>query len=195
MFMFDSDLLLFFNSDRFPELDSFFWYVSEKWVWIPVYSAMLFFLYKKYTGKKFLLIITCLIGLLTCSDQLASGIFKKAVKRERPTYTEGLKEQLHLVQEPNGQLYRGGKYGFYSSHASNYMAVVVFFIMLTRPLKRIAYLLLFTWVILISFSRLYMGVHFPTDILMGWVMGGSLGLFFSFVFFKLSTTSYFLEIR
>lgn len=186
LFSFDTNLLLWLNSENSPWLDQFFWYCSEKWIWIPVYFSLLFFLLKKLQLQSFLLCVLCIGLLVTASDQLASGLFKQQVKRLRPTYTEGIKEQLHLVKEPNGQLYKGGKYGFYSSHASNYMAVVVFFIMVVRPLKKIWYFLLFFWVLLISLSRIYMGVHFPSDILMGWIMGASIALFFSFFFEKIN---------
>jgi undecaprenyl-diphosphatase len=129
-------------------------------------------------GLRVLLVLLCIVVLVTISDQLASSVFKPWVQRERPTYTPEVMDHLHLVKEENGNFYRGGKFGFYSSHAANSMAVALFFLLILRPVKRIWTVILMLWVVLVGYSRVYLGVHYPTDILMGWIMGSLIAFAF-----------------
>lgn len=172
---FDYDLILFLNTDAFPFLDKVMWYVSEKWTWVPIYAVLLYFLYKKFPGKHFFWIVVFIALCITLNDQTASGLFKNWVGRLRPSHDPIIKDYLHYSLEPNGNLYKGGKFGFYSSHAANYAGVVTLFLLWIRPKNKWIFLLLILWPLLIGYSRIYLGVHFPTDVLMGWTMGVLIG--------------------
>ncbi len=172
---FDYDLMLFLNTDAFPFLDKVMWYISEKWTWIPVYAMLLAVLYKKFPGKYFIWIVVFIALCITLNDQIASGLFKNMVGRLRPSYDPLIKDFLHYTLEPNGNFYKGGKFGFYSSHAANYAGVVTLFLLWIRSKQKWVIGLLLCWPLLIGYSRIYLGVHFPTDVLMGWAMGTLIG--------------------
>jgi undecaprenyl-diphosphatase len=171
----DRALFLVLHGQHVAWLDTLMWYVSEKYTWLPVYALLLILLYCRYPGKWFLLVVVMIAVNITLNDQLASAVFKDMVARLRPSHDPALEGMIQFVKEPNGQLYRGGLYGFYSSHAANYAGVVTFFILLMRPLRKFSVVLLLAWVLLISYSRIYLGVHFPGDVLMGLLMGTLIG--------------------
>jgi undecaprenyl-diphosphatase len=115
--------------------------------------------------------------MIMISDQL-SNLFKEWVSRPRPSH-EPLLSGVHHV---NG--YKGGAFGFYSAHASSNMAIAVFLIVVMgRPFRYFAAMMLF-YALFMSYTRIYLGVHYPGDILAGWLMGGALG----FIFGKLVMT-------
>jgi undecaprenyl-diphosphatase len=187
---FDYQLMEWLNTDAFPFLDRIMWYFSEKLFWIPIYLLLLYALYKKYSTKVFVWVIVFLALSVLINDQVASGIFKNWVGRFRPSHDPLIQTKLHYSLEPNGQVYKGGKFGFYSSHAANYAGVAVLFILWMRPVKRWVAALCVLWVLLISYSRIYLGVHFPSDILMGLTMGTLVGFLCFFLWKKTVTKLY-----
>ena len=166
------------------------WYFSSKFFWTPIYALLLFSLYKKFKGKYFVWVVLFIALCVLINDQTASGIFKNWIGRLRPSHDDSIASQLHFVFEPNGNLYKGGRFGFYSSHAANMAGVVTVFLLWMRPLKKILTALLILWVLLISYSRIYLGVHFPFDVLMGLFMGVLGGLFSYFLWKKLMQKLY-----
>jgi undecaprenyl-diphosphatase len=173
----DIAVLYWINGHHSDWLDQVMWSISGKWTFLPLYLWMIVVMARRW-GKRVGIVWVAMALLITASDQLASSVFKPMVKRERPTYTEGVSTNLHLVVEENGNPYKGGQFGFYSSHASNTLAVALLFMLMLRPIHKSWTLILGLWVVLVGYSRVYLGVHFPSDILMGWSMGTILALAF-----------------
>ena len=161
---FDTDILLWINGHGNDWLDAFMWTVSRSRTWIPLYVLLVGLIaYRFRNWKAVLLILVGFAVAVGLSDWTTSGILKPLVARYRPTHEPAI-DPIRLV---NG--YIGGRYGFCSSHAANTMAVGLLFSLLFR--NKIATAGLMTWVALNCYSRMYLGVHYPTDILCGLLIG------------------------
>lgn len=172
----DTEILLAINGWHAPWADRLMWIVSAKETWIPLYLLLIGLLvwrYRKPAVKsvKWLqkvpvcVVVIVVIGLAVgAADFIASGILKELVARPRPTRVPELEGVLHLV---NG--YKSGRYGFVSSHAANTMACALLFSLIWR--NKIATCGLMLWVAANCYSRMYLGVHYPTDILGGLMVG------------------------
>lgn len=169
MHEFDKWLLLLINSHHNSFWDSVMWFSSGITNWFPVYIFLFLLLIFTYKKQSWLLILL-ILPLILVSDQLSSTLIKEWAQRLRPSHEPGLENLLHYV---NG--YRGGLYGFVSSHASNFCAGATY-LTLTAA-KKIKWLpwLLFPIVLLVIYSRMYLGVHYPSDIIAGGVLGVLLG--------------------
>ena len=163
----DQQLLLFLNGLGNSAFDPFWLTVTGKWFWIPFYAILLYLLYKAYPLKKLLFVLIFITIGITISDQLA-GIFKHGIERFRPCHTDELISHMRLV-------ICGGNYGFYSSHSSN--SFFLFSFLKKKKKKKYRYLpyILFVWASIVSYSRIYLGVHFPFDIAFGAAVGFLLG--------------------
>lgn len=164
----DQSLTLFFNGLHSPFFDRFMLFITTQETWYLFYAFVLAYL--GYHQKKGFIISVVMIALLiTLADQTSSGFLKPTVKRLRPCHEPAIKEQIH---NPGGC---GGQYGFTSSHASNHFAVAFFLFFLFR--KRFKYTwVLFIWAGLIAYSRVYLGVHYLGDILVGSIIGSVYGV-------------------
>ena len=160
----DADILLWINGHYTDWLDTLMWLISSPRTWLPLYVLLIGLVaYKFRSWKMALLIIAGFILAVGLSDVVCSGILKPLVCRLRPTHEPAL-DPLHLV---NG--YTGGRYGFCSSHAANTMAVGLLFSLLYK--NKYATLGLMIWVALNCYSRMYLGAHYPSDIIVGLLVG------------------------
>lgn len=160
----DANILLWINGHYADRLDGLMWWVSEPHVWIPLYLILVGCIVWRYWNWKAVLIILISFGIAVgLSDFVASGILKPLVCRLRPTHEPAL-DPIRLLHG-----YCGGRYGFCSSHAANMMACATLFSLFWR--KKTATAALMAWVALVCYSRMYLGVHYPSDIIAGLLLG------------------------
>ncbi|MEN9348407.1 MAG: hypothetical protein RLZZ77_1918 [Bacteroidota bacterium] len=171
----DQQLFLALNFDGGPTLDSFMWWASGKWSWVPLYVFLLLAMKKKLEWKLFFWALVMIAVCIAINDQVASGLFKNWIQRLRPSHEPALEGLVHLVREPNGNWYKGGSFGFYSSHAANNAGVACFFLLLMNVREWQKIVMLLFMVLTVGYSRIYLGVHYPGDILMGFFMGIIIG--------------------
>lgn len=173
---YDTELFLFLNNLGSPKWDSLWLIITNKLFFGSFFAILLFYLFYKKFGLKAVLILILLVALMiTFTDQI-TNLFKRGFARPRPCGNTDIADQLRFIAV------RCGKYGFFSGHASNSMAVAVFGGLLLKPYyKKLIYILMSVSLI-VAYSRIYIGVHYPLDIICGMVFGASAGL----LFFKLA---------
>ncbi|MFA8434792.1 MAG: phosphatase PAP2 family protein [Marinifilaceae bacterium] len=164
----DKEIFLFFNGMHSSFGDAFMVMISGKIIWSIFYLGIVIALFKQYGYRKWLIILLGIGLTITFCDQFASGLMKPFFQRFRPSHDPTLSDLVHLV---NGK--RGGKYGFASSHAANAFGLAMFICSLVR--NRIVWVFFMFWACLVSYSRVYLGVHFPGDIFTGAIVGLILG--------------------
>lgn len=165
---FDTQLTLLINGSDSIWLDNFSMLCTKPWVWTPLYAALLYLLVRHIKRPTLWYVLGGVALCVLVCDQVSSSIIKPLVCRPRPTHDPAI---MHLVDTVNG--YRGGAYGFFSSHAANTMSIAVLMSMIVR--QRITTIALLLWSMLNCWTRLYLGVHFVGDILVGLVFGASVG--------------------
>jgi undecaprenyl-diphosphatase len=165
----DTDLFLAINSIHSSFFDFVMFWVSERWIWIPLYVFFAWLLYKHYGIKSWLLIL--MAGLvIVITDQTSVYLFKNVFLRLRPCHETSLAGLVHLV---NGHC--GGQYGFISSHAANSFGLAAYLSLLLGNKIRYFTLLLIIWALLLCYSRVYLGVHYPGDVIIGGFWGAGIG--------------------
>lgn len=163
----DADALLAVNGLHDLFQDAFWWFVTAKWSSALLVLALLWILLHQNRRHALLVLVMLALAVLV-ADQVSSGLIKHLVERLRPTHDPSLESMVHVI---NG--YRGGLYGFVSSHAANFFAVATLLSFVMR--HRWVTLSLFTWAVLQCYSRMYLGVHYPGDILGGIIVGMLVG--------------------
>ncbi|MFY0592555.1 phosphatase PAP2 family protein [Roseivirga sp.] len=176
----DKSLFKLLNGANNDLLDFLMPLISNKWVWIPLYAVLLYLLYKN-DKQHIIITVLSITALIFISDQIASGILKPWVGRLRPCYDPSLEGAVNLLKGC------GGQYGFASSHASNSFAVAFFCWVLLRDHVKFIWLLI-PWAILVAYSRVYLGVHFPGDIIVGGLIG--IGAAYFVIFLKRKAESF-----
>jgi len=160
----DKELFLFLNGLHTPALDTVMFYLTKTVVWIPFYAGLLYLIIKNYGIQSWKVMVGIALAV-TMADQFTSTFMKPWFARLRPSHNPEFEGIVHIV---NG--YAGGQYGFASSHASDTFAVAMFFFMLFRHTYR-GMAAMFAWAALVTYTRIYLGVHYPADIATGALIG------------------------
>jgi undecaprenyl-diphosphatase len=166
----DSKIFLAVNGAYTGFLDIVMFWASDRIIWAPFYAFLVYLLFLHYKKKAWILILMAIL-LIAITDQTSVHFFKDVVQRLRPCHEPALEG---LVRLPGGHC--GGQYGFLSSHASNAFALAIFVgFFLDRKIKRFM-IVMVAWAVLICYSRIYMGAHYPLDVLAGAAWGSFLAL-------------------
>lgn len=165
----DSQIFLFLNSFHLPYFDHFMMAFTGKFIWVPMYASILFILFRRFGWKVAICYTIAIPVVIACADQLCATILRPWIERLRPSnIANPISEFVHIVDG-----YRGGKYGFPSCHAANSFALASFLALLFA--NRRFTIFIFAWAIINSYSRLYLGVHYPGDLIIGAIVGSCIG--------------------
>lgn len=168
----DIELLIYLNNLGTAQWDGFWLFMSNKYSAIPLYLLLLYFTHKQFGLKKTFVAVLFVVLLILAADQ-TSNLFKYGFKRFRPCHNENIADLIRVV---GGRC--GGLYGYFSAHAANSMAIAVFFGLLLRNKLKYLFPILGLWAISVSYSRIYLGVHFPLDLVTGMFFGLIYGILF-----------------
>lgn len=176
----DKKMLLFINGFHNQFFDSLMYYISKTEFWIPLFLLLVYLIIKDFR-KRSILIFIILTLAITLSDQIASSVMKPYFKRLRPCHDTSLNTEVHIVKGC------GGKYGFVSSHAANTFATATLLtLFFWKRSKKIAWL--FLWAIVVSFSRVYLGRHYPGDVVVGGVLGITISILLFYILDYIKST-------
>ncbi|MCK5028567.1 MAG: phosphatase PAP2 family protein [Bacteroidales bacterium] len=164
----DTNIFIFLNGINSPFWDKIMWWISGSKSWIPMYAVIVAYIVYKQRWKSIISLIFIAL-VVTLADQISVQAFKEVFQRLRPCHNPALQDIVHIVRNKCG-----GQYGFVSSHAANTFAVAFF---LSKFFKNRHFSwFIFIWATIVSYSRIYLGVHYPFDVLGGAALGGVIGL-------------------
>ena len=167
----DQKIILLLNGNNILFLDKTMWMVTQPVFGLPFYILFIYLIFKKYNFKnalKIILVIGFAVGL---GDFIAHELIKETVQRYRPSHHIQIANQLNYFLMSNGTFYIGGKFGFVSNHATNMSIVGVLVYLFLKKHYPKSWIYLSILVLIISYSRIYLGVHYLSDIIGGWMLG------------------------
>ncbi len=181
----DQEFFFVLNELHHVWMDPVMYLISTKTFWIPAYLVLLYAIWKRVGTIELIVVIIFITLLITISDQTASGILKPWIQRLRPCRPENhFSREVHVVYQKCG-----GKFGFVSSHAANFFALATFLALLFN--EKYLWYVFFSCAILVAYSRIYLGVHYPGDVLGGAIVGIIAALFIWILY--TCTRPYFLK--
>ena len=164
---FDKHLMLLLNGWHSPFFDFLMPVITNKYTGIPIYLAILVILFRKVDMKKLLIAVAAILVTFALCDSLSVALFKETFQRLRPGWDPQIMDQVRMLE------YKGGQYGFVSSHAANLFGLATITSLLIK--NRIYTALIFFWAALVGYSRIYVGKHFPADVVCGAIFGMIVG--------------------
>lgn len=171
----DARLLLIVNGAHSPFFDAVMWCISGRWIWFPFYAVLAYLLFRRMSWKRASICLVTIGLIILAADQTCATLIRPEIGRLRPANLNNpLSSFVHVV---NG--YRGGRYGFPSCHAANTFALAVFMSLVIR--HKWFTVMMFSWAFVVSYSRMYLGVHFFGDLFCGATIGSLFAVLFYYL--------------
>lgn len=171
----DARLLLIVNDAHSPFFDSVMWCISGRWIWVPFYAVLAYLLFRRMSWKRASICLVTIGLIILAADQTCATLIRPEIGRLRPANLNNpLSSFVHVV---NG--YRGGRYGFPSCHAANTFALAVFMSLVIR--HKWFTVMMFSWAFVVSYSRMYLGVHYFGDLFCGATIGSLFAVLFYYL--------------
>lgn len=171
----DARLLLIVNGAHSPFFDSVMWCISGRWIWVPFYAVLAYLLFRRMSWKRASICLVTIGLIILAADQTCATLIRPEIDRLRPANLNNpLSSFVHVV---NG--YRGGRYGFPSCHAANTFALAVFMSLVIR--HKWFTVMMFSWAFVVSYSRMYLGVHYFGDLFCGATIGSLFAVLFYYL--------------
>lgn len=169
-----------------PFFDALMPLIRNKLTWIPLYVLLLFYLIKNHRQEKYLFCVVLIVAII-CSDSLLCNLLKNWVQRTRPCNAPSLAAHMHLLLK-----HCSGGFSFPSAHAANHATLAVFtgLFFRSKPYGKLLFGILLCWAMLIAFAQVYVGVHYPVDVLAGYFLGTINGMLFFYLYTKANTYFY-----
>lgn len=171
----DARLLLIVNGAHSLFFDSVMWCISGRWIWVPFYAVLAYLLFRRMSWKRASICLVTIGLIILSADQTCATLIRPEIGRLRPANLNNpLSSFVHVV---NG--YRGGRYGFPSCHAANTFALAVFMSLVIR--HKWFTVMMFSWAFIVSYSRMYLGVHYFGDLFCGATIGSLFAVLFYYL--------------
>ncbi len=171
----DARLLLIVNGAHSPFFDSVMWCISGRWIWVPFYAVLAYLLFRRMSWKRASICLVTIGLIILAADQTCATLIRPEIGRLRPANLNNpLSSFVHVVNA-----YRGGRYGFPSCHAANTFALAVFMSLVIR--HKWFTVMMFSWAFVVSYSRMYLGVHYFGDLFCGATIGSLFAVLFYYL--------------